>query len=490
MSSVAAVTLTPAQGHVLHGVLDALAAASVVRVECFAGAGTTTVMKRVAADTGGRILDAGDWLRATAAADPYEFDTAIARFVDHAFASTDVLVLEQVDYIPQTGTRIGKGDTTFDVVLHALVDAAHSQPARRLIFTANPKFDSAALDPARVVSVKMPRSTPADYDVVLRNVMGPVRASRIDTDLLYRFATELNLYQLRIACAALARHSCVDTPLLVEYLREYALKTNTSHKEIEKLSFDDLPGFEEIARKLEVNVVLPMLNPELARVNGLKPMRGVLLYGPPGTGKTSVGRALAQRMRGKFFLIDGNFQEQPAGLFFHLLERVVADAQANAPCVLFIDDADVLFAKPLLAGLTRFLLSLLDGLESGRSSNVCVMLTAMDVKSVPDALLRSGRVELWLETRVPDTATCARILQKRVASRLPGAADINLAHLGRIAEGFTPADLRRVAEDALALYGYDMTKAREPRSAQEYLEKSIENLREGRRRMAAVLDAA
>jgi hypothetical protein len=29
------------------------------------------------------------------------------------------------------------------------------------------------------------------------------------------------------------------------------------------------------------------------------------------------------------------------------------------------------------------------------------MMTAMDVNQLPQALVRSGRIELWLETRLP-----------------------------------------------------------------------------------------
>jgi ATP-dependent 26S proteasome regulatory subunit len=39
---------------------------------------------------------------------------------------------------------------------------------------------------------------------------------------------------------------------------------------------------------------------------------------------------------------------------------------------------------------------MMDGLESASSERVCVVITAMDATTLPPALLRSGRVELWL----------------------------------------------------------------------------------------------
>jgi hypothetical protein len=45
---------------------------------------------------------------------------------------------------------------------------------------------------------------------------------------------------------------------------------------------------------------------------------------------------------------------------------------------------------------------MMDGLESVSIGQVCVVTTAMDVTALPPALLRSGRVELWFTTRLPD----------------------------------------------------------------------------------------
>ncbi|KAI3906083.1 hypothetical protein MKW92_047485, partial [Papaver armeniacum] len=40
-------------------------------------------------------------------------------------------------------------------------------------------------------------------------------------------------------------------------------------------------------------VELPLTDPEIFKIIGIKPPKGILLYGPPGTGKTSIARAVA-----------------------------------------------------------------------------------------------------------------------------------------------------------------------------------------------------
>src|SRR5262249_10567153 len=147
----------------------------------------------------------------------------------------------------------------------------------------------------------------------------------------------------------------------------------------------------------------PLQQPELARELGLKAKRGVLLHGDPGTGKTSIGRALARQMAGKFFMIDGTFV-LGTGSFYKKVNDVFAAAIANSPSVIFIDDADVMF-KQDSGGFNRYLLTRLDGLASESVGHVCIMMTAMDIRDMPVAMLRAGRVEVWLETKLPDEKT-------------------------------------------------------------------------------------
>src|SRR5258708_16960784 len=97
---------------------------------------------------------------------------------------------------------------------------------------------------------------------------------------------------------------------------------------------------------------------------------------------------------------------------------------------------------------------MVDGLESESAGRVCVMMTAMDVGNLPPALIRSGRIELWLEMRLPDAAARSAILAdffERLASVI-GVVDIE--PLVEITEGFTGADLKRLVEDGKNLFAF------------------------------------
>jgi AAA+ superfamily predicted ATPase len=321
-----------------------------------------------------------------------------------------------------------------------------------------------------------------DYRRILGNWMQATQVDAIDVERIHSAAPYMTCYQLRDiarACNA-SGTSRPTTETVLEQVQRVGVRSNTRTQEVEALRFDDLPGAEHITSKLETHVLMPL---EADEALGLRPKRGVLLYGPPGTGKTSIGRALAHRMKGKFFLLDGSFVTDWPGFFFARVEHLIREAQANAPSVVFIDDADVLFTIPHIAGLPRLLLTLLDGIEGDRANKVCVMMTAMDPRKIPDAVLRSGRVELWLGTRTPDADARARIIRKWMPATLPKLDRADYAHLSAITQGCTPADLRRLAEDARSIHAFDTVKAHPLQSAQDYYERAVQINLESRRLM-------
>jgi transitional endoplasmic reticulum ATPase len=99
---------------------------------------------------------------------------------------------------------------------------------------------------------------------------------------------------------------------------------------------------------------------------------------------------------------------------------------------------------------------MLDGLESETSANVCVIMTAMNVGHLPAALLRSGRIELWLETKLPDASARAAILAAYLEPYASIFCDADQRDTcAEMTDEFTGADIKRMVADALILYAYD-----------------------------------
>jgi SpoVK/Ycf46/Vps4 family AAA+-type ATPase len=165
-----------------------------------------------------------------------------------------------------------------------------------------------------------------------------------------------------------------------------------------------------------------------------------------------------------------------------MIHRVFHEAKENAPSIIFIDDSDVIFESGQEHGLYRYLLTMLDGLESKSAARVCVMMTAMDVGNLPPALVRSGRVELWLEMRLPDEEARLSILQQLVAALPPALRLRDLADLVDATKGFTGADLKRVIEDGKALYAFDRATGQSLKPVSEYFLDSVETVRENKAR--------
>jgi ATP-dependent 26S proteasome regulatory subunit len=210
----------------------------------------------------------------------------------------------------------------------------------------------------------------------------------------------------------------------------------------------------------------------------------VLLAGPPGTGKTTVGRALAHRLRSKFFLIDGTVISG-TGAFYQRITSIFEAARQNAPSVVFLDDSDVIFESGGELGLYRYLLTILDGLESESAGGICLMMTTMDVGSLPPALVRSGRIELWLETRLPDGEARVQILRDRCASLPVSVGPVDVERLAAAAEGLTGADLKRLVEDGKILFAYDRAQGHATDDATGYFLRAVDTVRANKERYAA-----
>ena len=478
--------LTPVQQRALADLEAVLDVSNVVGFIAPPACGATIVLRALARRLGGRLIDAKDMVKATEGQPADAFEEAIGAEISKALTEFPLVIVDDLLLWVAPASNASTRPGFVRTILRRLVMQAVAEGKRLVMVgapleaweTAQGRFSNLA------AIVNMPGFGRADYEVIAANVVRPDQITEVDFGLLFRYASHLQGYQLRLAFSLLAGEASITTAQVIDCLARHVTASNTRVDDVESISFSQLPGHEEIIKALQTHILMPMENQQLAEKMGLRPKRGVLLYGPPGTGKTSIGRALAHQMKGKFFLIDGSFVSEPPAAFFGKLQQVIKEAKENAPSVLFIDDADVLFRIEHIAGLSRYLLTLLDGLESRTSSEVCVMMTAMDVRPIPEALLRSGRVELWLETKVPNAVNRARILHRWMGTDLPDVGTLDTEALAEMTEGFTPADLRRLVGDAKTLYASDVVSEVPAKDAAAYLEAAVMEIVAVRNRMA------
>src|SRR5207249_8561307 len=156
----------------------------------------------------------------------------------------------------------------------------------------------------------------------------------------------------------------------------------------------------------------------------------------------------------------------------------------HATSITFMDDAESNVDAGEEQGLYGYLLTILDRLESESAVRVCVMMPAMNVAHLPPALVRSGRVELWLGMKLPDPQARTEILSDHLQSLPTELREVDVPQLIAATEGFTGADLKRTVEDGKAIYAYDKAKRVKLRPTSEYFMRAVEAVKENKERYA------
>ncbi|MBI2844492.1 MAG: ATP-binding protein [Armatimonadetes bacterium] len=441
------------------------------------GLGRSLMLSRLHEQLGGTLITLGTVIEALQHQHPFAIEETLYQMLMEALRNSDVVLIDDLDAIEDV---IGGCSMSYprskllDSVLNATCTYA-IEAGKKLIFS----HKGVAPDPinSRCYYSGFRQFQVEDYQAIMSHYLGNHSAKQLDFPKIHRFAPKLNGHQLKGAGQVLRRRDKLATDEFIDYLLEQRLVSNVALSDVEQIDLRDLKGVSHILTALETHVILPFEQSELSRELDLKPKKGVLLYGPPGTGKTSIGRALAHRLKGKFFLIDGTFISGTQG-FYGRIQQIFEAAKDNAPSIIFIDDSDILWESSDGTGLYRYLLTKMDGLESETSGMVCVMMTAMDVGKLPAALIRSGRMELWIEMPMPNDQAREEILEHWMAKLPESLQSVDLRRVVAATEDFTGADLRRLTEDAKNICAYDRASGRQLLPPTEYFLLAAEAVRE------------
>ncbi len=223
------------------------------------------------------------------------------------------------------------------------------------------------------------------------------------------------------------------------------------------VTFNDVAGIDEAVEEVK-EVVDFLSHPEKYQKLGGRIPKGVLLVGPPGTGKTLLAKAVAGEAGVPFFSLSGSdFVEMFVGVGAARVRDMFSQAEAKAPCIIFIDELDALGktrGNSAIGGhdereqTLNALLVEMDGFAS--NAGVIVMAATNRPETLDQALMRPGRFDRHVLVDRPDIRGREAILKVHV-KQVKLDESVELSDIAGITPGFVGADLANLVNEGALL---------------------------------------
>lgn len=191
-----------------------------------------------------------------------------------------------------------------------------------------------------------------------------------------------------------------------------------------------------------------------AREFGVEPPRGMLMLGVPGTGKSLCAKVVASDWKMPLLRLDpGVLYNKFIGETENQLRRALAQAEAMAPVILWIDEIEKAFASASSnsadGGLSQRMFGTLLSWMQDHRHPIFMIATANDVSALPPELMRKGRFDEVFFVDLPNQEIRAKVLAIHLRRRKRDPGDFNLAALAAAAEDFSGSELEQVINSAL-----------------------------------------
>ena len=193
-----------------------------------------------------------------------------------------------------------------------------------------------------------------------------------------------------------------------------------------------------------------------AREFGLEPPRGMIILGVQGCGKSLCARAVAGEWKLPLVKFDTSaVYDKYIGETEKRIRKVFQVAEGLAPCVLWIDELEKVFAgsgpdsASADAGVSsRLLASFLSWMQD-RKAPVFVAATCNNVAVLPPELIRKGRFDELFFVDLPNQAERKQIFAIQLTKRKRNPAEFDLEKVAAAAKGYSGAEIDAAVQGAL-----------------------------------------
>jgi SpoVK/Ycf46/Vps4 family AAA+-type ATPase len=193
-----------------------------------------------------------------------------------------------------------------------------------------------------------------------------------------------------------------------------------------------------------------------AREFGLEPPKGMIILGVQGCGKSLCARAVAGEWKLPLVKFDTSaVYDKYIGETEKRIRKVFQVAEGMAPCVLWIDELEKVFAgsgpdsASADAGVSsRLLASFLSWMQD-RKAPVFVAATCNNVTVLPPELIRKGRFDELFFVDLPNEAERKQILTIQLAKRKRNPTEFDLESVASAAKGYSGAEIDAAVQGAL-----------------------------------------
>lgn len=315
------------------------------------------------------------------------------------------------------------------------------------------------------VPVQIAPPTPAELEKVVRDTFAQVQQktgkkltaslSRRDFEVLIQTLRGLTLAEAsRVVASALHTDGALtsqDIPLIVEAKRNLLQNAGALESVAVNVGVDEVAGLSNLKRWLKTR--RGGMTQE-ARAFGLDHPRGILLLGVQGCGKSLCARAVAADWNMPLLKMDpGVLYQKYIGESENRLRDALAQAEAMAPVVLWIDEIEKAFASSgsdsADGGLSqRMFGTLLTWMQDHRSP-IFLVATANNIQSLPPELMRKGRFDEVFFVDLPAEAVRQQVFAVHLKRRNRKPEAFALGELAAAADGFSGAEIEQAVVGAL-----------------------------------------